>query len=191
MTTRTRWPGGSARGPRRSRGGRTLLGDPLGQPELLRLAGRRSRQRAALLGGFTISARTEDGGVDAVRFFHRAIIPELRLSTEAEPYSLPDTVPPADAVANIGACRARRRRTGERPVRGPQQLTVDRLHQTARRSTRSPGADRGRARGRAIGACLSGRALDFDDLDAAGQVRVGGGREERGLDPGDARPSNR
>ena len=73
--------------------GNALLGDPLTQADLLRLAteieGHPDNAAAALLGGFTVSARTDDG-VEAVRFDAprdlRAVlfIPELRLPTDAD-----------------------------------------------------------------------------------------------------------
>ena len=69
------------------------------------------------------SCATVDGAVEALRFDAprdlRAVlfIPELRLPTDEMRAALPAKVPLADAVANLGAGRDRRRRDGDRPVR--------------------------------------------------------------------------
>ena len=166
--------------------GNALLGDPLGQPELLRLAtdleGHPDNAAAALLGGFTISARTEDGGVDAVRFDPprdlRAVlfIPELRLSTEDMRDILPDTVPLADAVANIGAVALGVAGLASGRYEVLKQLTVDRLHEPYRAKVypQLPALIGAAREAGAIGACLSGAGssiLAFADS-MAGITRI-------------------
>src|SRR5690349_11861554 len=90
--------------------GNVLLGEPLTQADLLRLAtaieGHPDNATAALLGGFTASAIV-DGGIEALRFDAprdlRAVlfIPELRLPTAEMRTALPKKVPLEDAVANL------------------------------------------------------------------------------------------
>src|SRR5205814_1589010 len=91
--------------------GNALLGEPLTNRELLRLAteieGHPDNAAAALLGGFTVVGPS-NGGVEALRFVAprdlRAVlfIPDLRLETKAMRKVLPRTVPLADATANLG-----------------------------------------------------------------------------------------
>ncbi len=90
--------------------GNALLGEPLTDADLLRLAteieGHPDNAAAALLGGFVVSASI-DGNVEALRFDAprdlRAVlfVPELRLSTADMRKVLPELVPHADAVANL------------------------------------------------------------------------------------------
>lgn len=90
--------------------GNALLGEPLTDADLLRLAldieGHPENAAAALLGGFVVSAAI-DGTVEALRFDSprdlRAVlfIPDRRLSTADMREVLPDRVPHADAVANL------------------------------------------------------------------------------------------
>jgi homoserine kinase len=147
--------------------GNALLGEPLTTQDLLRLAtaieGHPDNAAAALLGGFTVSAQTEEG-VEALRFDAprdlRAVlyIPELRLSTDEMRAVLPDTVPRADAVANVTrvAVGVAGIATGRLDLL--KVLTVDRLHEPYRAEVfgQLPRfvAD-ARAAG-ALGACLSG-----------------------------------
>jgi homoserine kinase len=91
--------------------GTHLLGEPLTSADLLRLAtaieGHPDNAAAALLGGFTVAA-TVESGIEALRFDAprdlRAIlfVPDLRLATDDMRAALPEAVPLADAVANLG-----------------------------------------------------------------------------------------
>jgi homoserine kinase len=91
--------------------GNHLLGEPLTGADLLRLAtaieGHPDNAAAALLGGFTVAA-TLDTGIESLRFDAprdlRAVlfIPDLRLATKDMRAALPEQVPLADAVANLG-----------------------------------------------------------------------------------------
>jgi len=151
--------------------GNTLLGEPLTTADLLRLAadieGHPDNAAAALLGGFTIAARVDDeagGPVEALRFDAprdlRAVlfIPELRLSTEAMREALPETVPLADAVANIGrtALGMAGLAIGRHDLL--RAMTVDRLHEPyrARIYPALPLLVAAAREAGAIGACLSG-----------------------------------
>jgi homoserine kinase len=166
--------------------GNALLGGPLGQPEILRLAtdieGHPDNAAAALLGGFTITAIRNDGVVDAVRFDPprdlRAVlfIPELRLPTGEMRSILPKNVPLADAVANIGAVAlgVAGLATGRYEVL--RELTVDRLHEPYRAKVypQLPGLVAAAREAGAIGACLSGAGstiLAFADS-MAGITRI-------------------
>ncbi len=166
--------------------GNALLGGPLGQPEILRLAtdieGHPDNAAAALLGGFTITAIRNDGVVDAVRFDPprdlRAVlfIPELRLPTGEMRSILPKNVPLADAVANIGAVAlgVAGLATGRYEVL--RELTVDRLHEPYRAKVypQLPALVAAARGAGAIGACLSGAGstiLAFADS-MAGITRI-------------------
>ena len=100
--------------------------------------------------------RLIDDGVEAIRFDAprdlRAVlfIPDLRLSTAAMREALPEKVPLADAVANLGAVATRRGRAGHGPVRpaaaadrrpAPRAVSGERL-------PAAPRAGRGGPRGR-------------------------------------------
>jgi homoserine kinase len=165
--------------------GNALMGEPLTTPDLLRLAtaieGHPDNAAAALLGGFTVAAQTEDG-VEALRFDAprdlRAIlfVPELRLATDEMREVLPDTVPRADAVANLTrvAIGVAGIATGRFDLL--RLLTVDRLHEPYR-ATSFPQLPRfvadARAAG-ALGACLSGAGstiIAFTDT-VAGVTRL-------------------
>jgi homoserine kinase len=165
--------------------GNALLGEPLSNAELLRLAseieGHPDNAAAALLGGFTVSAATPDG-VEAVRFDAprdlRAVlfIPELRLETEAMRRALPEKVPLVDAVANLGAVAlgVAGLATGRYDLL--RYLTVDRIHEQYRavaypQLPQLIAAARGAG---ALGACLSGAGstiLAFADS-MAGITRI-------------------
>jgi len=157
--------------------GNALLGEPLTQADLLRLAtgieGHPDNATAALLGGFTACAIV-DGAIEAVRFDAprdlRAIlfIPDLRLSTADMRSALPKKVPLEDAVANLTrvAIGVAGMATGRYELL--RVLMVDRLHEPAR-ATVFPQlprlVDAAREAG-AIGACLSGAGstvLAFSD----------------------------
>jgi homoserine kinase len=144
-----------------------LVGGQLSIDELLRLAtrieGHPDNAAAALLGGFVVSADLGER-VEAIRFDVpkniRAVvfIPELRLATDEMRAVLPDTVPRADAVANLGrvALGVAGIASGRRDIF--RLLTEDRLHQQYRAAAypQLPRLiDDARAAG-AIGACLSG-----------------------------------
>jgi homoserine kinase len=144
-----------------------LLGDALPNPELLRLAtqieGHPDNAAPALLGGFVAAAAFGDE-VEAIRFDVprglRAVlfIPDLRLATSDMRRVLPDSVPRADAIANLGrvAIGVAGIATGRRDFL--RRLTEDRLHEPYRAAV-FPQLPRfvADARGAgAIGACLSG-----------------------------------
>jgi homoserine kinase len=147
--------------------GNALLGEPLTTIDLLRLAaeieGHADNAAAALFGGFVVVAGV-DGALEAVRFDAprdlRAVlfIPELRLPTGEMRKVLPDEVPRADAVANLGrlALGVAGIATGRLDFLGA--LTIDRLHEPYRAAAypqlpRLVEAARGAG---ALGACLSG-----------------------------------
>jgi homoserine kinase len=145
----------------------TLLGGVLDTAAKLRIAcsveGHPDNAAAALLGGFVVSAHTEDG-VEALRFDAtrdlRAVlfIPDLRLPTADMRKALPATVPLADAVANLGAVAVgvAGLAAGRTDLLG--RLTVDRLHEPYRAAV-YPQLPRMVAAAReagALGACLSG-----------------------------------
>jgi homoserine kinase len=147
--------------------GNALLGEPLTGPDLLRLAtaieGHPDNAAAALLGGFTVSAQTDDG-VEALRFDAprdlRAVlfVPELRLATDEMRRVLPDKVPRADAVSNLTrvAVGVAGIATGRLDLL--RVLTVDKLHEPYRAKA-FPQLPRFVADARsagALGACLSG-----------------------------------
>lgn len=162
-----------------------LLGDTLTGEELLRLAteieGHPDNAAPALLGGFVASAAF-GGEVDAIRFDVprglRAVlfIPDRRLATSEMRRVLPDNVPRADAIANLGrvAIGVAGIATGRRDFL--RRLTEDRLHEPYRAAI-YPELPRlvndARAAG-AIGACLSGAGstiVAFTDT-VAGVARI-------------------
>lgn len=147
--------------------GNALSGDTLSPAELVRLAteieGHPDNAAAALLGGFVVSAAA-DGAVESVRFDVPrdlrcvAFIPDLRLPTEAMRRALPETVPLADAVANLG-----RVAIGVAGIAGHRMdliriLTVDRLHEPYRAAVypQLPRLVEAAREAGALGACLSG-----------------------------------
>jgi homoserine kinase len=157
--------------------GNALLGEPLTQADLLRLAtgieGHPDNATAALLGGFTACAIV-DGTIEAVRFDAprdlRAIlfIPDLRLSTLDMRSALPKKVPLEDAVANLTrvAIGVAGMATGRYELL--RVLMVDRLHEPARAAVfrQLPRLVEAAREAGAIGACLSGAGstvLAFSD----------------------------
>jgi homoserine kinase len=147
--------------------GNALLGDPLSTTEMLRLAtgieGHPDNAAAALLGGFVVVGGTDDG-LEAIRFDVprdlRAVlfVPEKRYSTSEMRGVLPERVPLADAVANLG--RVALGVAGLAAGRGEllRALTVDSLHERYRAEVypelpRLIGAARDAG---SLGACLSG-----------------------------------
>lgn len=147
--------------------GNALAGEPLARAELLRLATQIEEHpdnaAAVLLGGFVVSAATQDG-VEAIRFDAprglRAVlfIPDLRLSTRSMRAALPASVPLADAVANLGAVAVgvAGLATGRFDLLG--RLTVDRLHEPYRATAypQLPILVAAAREAGALGACLSG-----------------------------------
>jgi homoserine kinase len=157
--------------------GNSLLGEPLTSADLLRLAttieGHPDNAAAAILGGFTVCALTDDG-IESMRFDAprdlRAVlfIPEVRLSTDDMRAALPANVPLADAVANLSrvAIGVAGMALGRFDLL--RVLTVDRLHEQYRAKAYpelTQLIDAARRAG-AIGACLSGAGstiLAFSD----------------------------
>lgn len=157
--------------------GNALLGEPLTQRDLLRLAngieGHPDNATAALLGGFTASAIV-DGTIEAVRFDAprdlRAVlfVPELRLPTIDMRSALPPEVPREDAVANLTrvAIGVAGIATGRFDLL--RVLMVDRLHEPYRAAVypQLPALVEAARKAGAIGACLSGAGstiLAFSD----------------------------
>lgn len=147
--------------------GNALSGDTLAPGDLVRLAteieGHPDNAAAALFGGFVVSAAA-DGAVESIRFDVPrdlrcvAFIPELRLPTEAMRRALPETVPLADAVANLGRVAIGVAGIAGHRVDLIRVLTVDRLHEPYRAAV-YPQLPRLVAAAReagALGACLSG-----------------------------------
>ena len=147
--------------------GNALAGEPLSTSDLLRLATEIEEHpdnaAAVLLGGFVVSASTRDG-VEAIRFDAprdlRAVlfIPDLRLSTRDMRAALPESVPLADAVANLSAVAVgvAGLATGHFELLG--RLTVDRLHEPYRALAypQLPVMVAAARKAGALGACLSG-----------------------------------
>lgn len=147
--------------------GNALAGEPLSVRDLLRLAaeieGHPDNAAPALLGGFTVAGPTDDG-FEAIRFEAprdlRVVlfIPELRLSTARMRKVLPERVPRADAVANLGrvALGVAGLATGRHDLL--RALTVDRLHEPYRAKIypELPALVDAARRAGALGACLSG-----------------------------------
>jgi homoserine kinase len=126
------------------------------------LEGHLDNAAAALLGGFTVAVPGDPP--IALRFDPprelRAVvfIPDLRLSTREMRAALPETVPLADAVANIGRVALGVAGLAARRKDLFAHLTIDRLHEPYRAAVypalpRLVGAARGAG---ALGACLSG-----------------------------------
>jgi homoserine kinase len=157
--------------------GNSLLGEPLTSADLLRLAtaieGHPDNAAAALLGGFTVCALTDDG-IESMRFDAprdlRAVlfIPEVRLATDDMRAALPAKVPLEDAVANLSRVAIGVAGMAMGRFDLLRVLTVDRLHEQYRAKaypqlTQFIEAAR---RAGAIGACLSGAGstiLAFSD----------------------------
>lgn len=147
--------------------GNALSGDTLSPGELVRLAteieGHPDNAAAALLGGFVVSAAV-DGAVESIRFDVPrdlrcvAFIPDLRLPTEAMRRALPETVPLADAVANLGRVAIGVAGIAGHRVDLIRVLTVDRLHEPYRAAVypQLPRLVEAAREAGALGACLSG-----------------------------------
>jgi len=165
--------------------GNALAGEALSMAEMLVIAceieGHPDNAAAALLGGFVVSAR-DDQGVEAIRFDSprdlRAVlfVPERRLPTDEMRAALPASVPLADAVANLGAVAVgvAGLATGRYDLLA--RLTVDRLHEPYRAAVfpQLPSMVEAARRAGALGACLSGAGstiLAFADS-MAGITRI-------------------
>jgi homoserine kinase len=157
--------------------GNTLLGEPLTTADLLRLAtaieGHPDNAAAAILGGFTVCALTDDG-IESLRFDAprdlRAVlfIPEVRLATDEMRAALPDKVPLADAVANLSRVAIGVAGLALGRFDLLRVLTVDRLHEPYRAAAypQLPQLVAAARKAGAIGACLSGAGstiLAFSD----------------------------
>ena len=137
----------------------TLLGGPLTASELLTRAVRREGHpdnvAAALYGGLVVVVEREDGLL--VRRFDvppthvTVVIPATAASTRQSRESLPDVVPLADAVYNVGraALVVEALRAGDLDLLG--RVMDDRLHQE-RRLRMIPGAAAALGAGREAGA---------------------------------------
>jgi homoserine kinase len=150
--------------------GNALVGDRLTSADLLRLGtdieGHPDNVAAALLGGFVVTAPSDDGrgSIEAIRFDVprdlRVVlfVPELRLETKAMRGVLPSKVPFADAVTNLGrvAIGVAGLATGRHDLL--RLLTRDRLHEPYRAHAypELPALLAAATNGGAIGACLSG-----------------------------------
>ena len=147
--------------------GNALLGEPLTNRELLRLAteieGHPDNAAAALLGGFTVVGPS-NGGVEALRFDAprdlRAVlfIPDLRLETKAMRRALPRSVPLTDATANLGRLALGVAGLASGHFELLRVLTIDRLHEPYRAKVypQLPLLVEAAREAGAIGACLSG-----------------------------------
>lgn len=161
--------------------GNALAGEPLTTADLLRLAtgieGHPDNAAAALLGGFVVVADLGDR-VEALRFDAprdlRAIlfIPERRLSTTEMRRTLPESVPLADAVANMGRVAIGVAGLATGRIDLLRAMTVDRLHEPYRAAAfpELPRLVEAARDAGALGACLSGAGstiLAFADTLAA------------------------
>ena len=157
--------------------GNSLLGEPLTSADLLRMAsaieGHPDNAAAALLGGFTVCALTDDG-IESLRFDAprdlRAVlfIPEIRLSTEDMRAALPATVPLEDAVSNLSRVAVGVGGMAMGRFDLLRVLMVDRLHEPYRATAfpQLPALVEAARKAGAIGACLSGAGstvLAFSD----------------------------
>jgi homoserine kinase len=157
--------------------GNSLLGEPLTSADLLRLAtaieGHPDNAAAAILGGFTVCAMTDDG-IESIRFDAprdlRAVlfIPEVRLSTDEMRAALPAKVPLEDAVANLSRVAIGVAGMAMGRFDLLRVLTVDRLHEQYRAIAypQLPQFIAAARKAGAIGACLSGAGstiLAFSD----------------------------
>ena len=147
--------------------GNALMGGLLDPRAQLRIAtaieGHPDNAAAASLGGFVVSAATNEG-VEAIRFdIPRDLrvvlfVPELRLSTAAMRRALPKAVPLVDAVANLGAVGVGVAGLAAGRTDLLARMTVDRLHEPYRAKVfpQLPQLIAAARDAGALGACLSG-----------------------------------
>jgi homoserine kinase len=147
--------------------GDVLAGEGLSPRRMLELAteveGHPDNAAAALLGGFVVSAAI-DGSVETARFDVPrdlrcvVFVPDLRLPTQAMRAALPETVPLADAVANLGRVALGVAGFAGRRSDVLRLLTVDRLHEPYRADAypQLPQLVAAAREAGALGACLSG-----------------------------------
>lgn len=165
-------------------GANTLLGEPLSQEDLLRLAveieGHPDNVAPALLGGLQVTAVTDAGLVHLtlpVPPELRAVvcIPAVAVSTEAARAALPSTYSRADAVFNLGrsALLVAALTGGRYDALGAAM--EDRIHQPYRASL-VPGFIEALSTAReagAVGACLSGSGSTMLALTTANEAEIG------------------
>jgi homoserine kinase len=147
--------------------GNALLGGPLSPAELLQLAtgieGHPDNAAAALHGGFVV-VDCSAAPPTAIRFdVPRDLkvvlfIPELRLSTATMREVLPETVPLADAIANLGRVAIGVAGIASGSYAHLGALTLDRLHEPYRAAVypQFPALVQAARDAGAVGACLSG-----------------------------------
>jgi len=126
------------------------------------LEGHPDNAAAALLGGFTIASHGESPAAirfDAPRDLRAVLfIPDLRLSTRAMRAALPESVPLADAVANLQRVALGVAGLAAGRPDFLRQLTIDRLHEPYRAAVypQLPQLLAAARAAGALGACLSG-----------------------------------
>ena len=174
-----------------------LVGGSLGRQRMLELAaaseGHADNAAAALYGGLCVVAQVE-GQPRVVRFdppiglLTALFVPDKHLSTAAMRAALPDSVPFADAVHNVGAATLALAALSQGRLELLGAGTVDRLHEPYRAmaypelpelitSARAAGAQ---------GACLSGAGstvIAFSD-DAATAATIAAAMERRAMELG-------
>jgi homoserine kinase len=171
-----------------------LLDGALGSQGILELASRREghadNAAAALLGGLCVVASI-DGRLQAVRLDPPAgllaalFIPEKPLSTAAMRSALPERVPFADAVHNVGAAALTVAALSQGRLEMLAAGTRDRLHEPYRAAAYPELPElieAARAAG-ALGACLSGAGstiIAFSD-DAVSAAAIASAMEQRAL----------
>jgi homoserine kinase len=165
-------------------GANTLLAEPLGSEDLLRLAveieGHPDNVAPALLGGLQVTAATDTGLVHLtlpVPADLRAVvcIPAVALSTEAARAALPHTYSRADAVFNLGRAALLVAALSGGHYEALGAAMEDRIHQPYRASL-VPGFAEALQAAReagAVGACLSGSGSTMLALATANEVAIG------------------
>lgn len=143
-----------------------LLGTGVGVNRALRRAtsidGHPDNVAPALLGGL-VASLAADGGVEAVRLDPPAVtvvawIPERKLPTAEMRRVLPDHVPRADAIANLGRVAVGLASLAAHRPQALRWLTEDRLHEPYRAAVypELPQLVAAARAAGALGACLSG-----------------------------------
>ncbi len=144
-------------------GANALLGSPAGLPEVLDLAvkmeGHADNAAAALYGGLVVVVGAESGWItrryDVPPIPTAVVLPAVNLPTRAARAALPQSVPMADAVFNLGrtALVVDALRSGDMVLLG--EVMDDRLHQPYRLPLIA-GAGKALAAARAAGAAAAG-----------------------------------